>query len=103
MIPREKINEIVDRIVMNVQPEKIILFGSYAYGEPNEDSDLDILVVKKMDIPRYKRAKEVKKYLRGIKIPVDVIVYTQEEIDDWKGVKTAFINDIIEKGEILYG
>lgn len=103
MIPQDKINEVVERIVKNVQPERIILFGSYAYGNPKEDSDLDILVVKETNIPRHRRVKEVKKYLRGIKVPVDLIVYTQEEIDEWKGVKTAFINHVVEKGKVLYG
>jgi predicted nucleotidyltransferase len=86
MIPQEKINEVVERIVKNVQPEKVILFGSYAYGEPDEDSDLDILVIKESVLPRHERVKEIKKYLQGIKIPVDLIVYTTKEIDEWRGV-----------------
>lgn len=103
MIPQEKINEVVERIVKNVKPEKVILFGSYAYGEPDEDSDLDILVIKESVLPRYERVREVKKYLRGIKIPVDLIVYTPEEIDEWRGVKNSFINEVMERGKVLYG
>lgn len=103
MITQDRIDEVVDRIVKNMQPEKIILFGSYAYGNPGEDSDLDILVIKEMDIPRHVRIREVKRHLRGIKIPVDLLVYTQKEIDEWKGIKTAFINDVVEKGRVLYG
>jgi len=102
MIPQEKINEVVERIVKNVQPEKVILFGSYAYGKPNEDSDLDILVIKESVLPRHERVKEIKKYLWGIKIPVDLIVYTPEEIDEWRGVKNSFINEVMEKGKVLY-
>ena len=45
MISQEKIKEVIDRIVKNINPEKIILFGSYASGNPGEDSDLDILVI----------------------------------------------------------
>lgn len=86
MIPQEKINEVVERIVKNVQPEKVVLFGSYAYGEPYEDSDLDILVIKESVLPRHERVREIKKCLRGIKIPVDLIVYTPKEIDEWRGV-----------------
>jgi len=103
MISQERINEVVERIVKNVQPEKVILFGSYAYGNPTDDSDLDILVIKEMDIPRHERIRQVKKHLRGMKIPIDLLVYTPKEIDEWKGIEAAFINHVIEKGKILYG
>ena len=102
MISQQQINEIVNRIVKNYLPEKIILFGSYAYGEPKENSDLDLLLVKDSNIPRYRRGREVRKYLRGLKVPIDLIVYTNEEIQKWSNVKTAFITNIIKKGKILY-
>jgi len=103
MISQEKINEVIDRIVKNINPEKIILFGSYAQGNPSEDSDLDLLIVKEMRIPRYKRSREVKKHLRGLKIPIDVIVYTRKEIKEWEETKTAFISQTIKQGKVLYG
>jgi len=103
MISQEKINEVVNRIVKNINPEKIILFGSYASGNPSEDSDLDILIVKEMRMPRYKRTREVKKHLRGMKIPIDVIVYTKKEIKKWENTETAFINQAIKQGKLLYG
>lgn len=103
MISQAQIDTVVQRIVENVNPEKIILFGSYAEGNPNENSDLDILIIKETDMPRYKRNSEVKKYLRGLKIPIDVVVYSQKEIDEWKNVKTSFVNNVLEKGKILYG
>jgi len=103
MISQEKINEAINRIVKNINPEKIILFGSYASGNPSEDSDLDILVIKEMKMARYKRSREVKKYLRGIKIPIDVIVYTKKEIKEWEDTKTAFIKQAIKQGKLLYG
>lgn len=102
MISQEKINEVIDRIVKNINPEKIILFGSYASGNPSEDSDLDILIVKEMKMPRYRRTREVKKHLGGMKIPIDVIVYTKKEIKKWEDTKTAFINQAIKQGKLLY-
>ena len=89
---------------MNYPAEKIILFGSYAYGEPKKGSDIDLLVVvKKSDLPRFKRAWEVRTLLRGkIRFPKDILVYTEEEINDWKNVPEAFITTIIGKGKILY-
>src|SRR5690554_3483566 len=103
LISEEKINEVVKRIVSNVNPEKIILFGSYAEGNPDDDSDLDILVVKEMDIPRYKRSRQIRKYLRGIKVPIDLLVYSQNEIDEWKDTKHSFISKVLENGRVLYG
>ncbi len=102
MIGKEEIEEIVRRIVEGVDPEKVILFGSYAYGEPDEDSDIDILVIKDMNMPRYRRVTEIKQYLRGMKIPIDIVVYTREEIEEFQGVKTSFINQIVEEGRVLY-
>ena len=102
MIGKEEIEEIVRRIVEGVDPEKVILFGSYAYGEPDEDSDIDILVIKDMNMPRYRRGTEIKQYLRGMKIPIDIVVYTREEIEEFQGVKTSFINQIVEEGRVLY-
>jgi len=104
MVTQNKINKIVKTIANNYSPEKIILFGSYAYGKPTEDSDLDLLVVvKKNSQPRYKRAREIRRYLWGITdIPKDILVYTQDEIDEWKEVKEAFITMAIKKGKVLY-
>ena len=104
MITQEQIAEIVDRIAVNYGPEKIILFGSYAYGIPNEDSDLDLLIViENSEQPRYKRAREIRKHLWGIaEIPKDILVYTQKEIDEWKEVDQALITNIVKKGKVLY-
>jgi len=103
MITSKQINEVVEKIVINVNPEKIYLFGSYANGTPTVDSDLDLLVIKDTDTPIYKRNTEIKKYLRGIKIPLDLFVYTPSEVNQFKDSKTAFVNQIIEEGKLVYG
>ena len=74
MITSEQINEVIEKIVINVNPEKIYLFGSYASGTPRIDIDLDLLVINDTDAPNYNRNTEVEKYLRGMKIPLDLIV-----------------------------
>ena len=103
MITQKQIEDIIQRIIDNYNPDKIILFGSYAQGHPTENSDLDLLIVKNSNLPRYKRAREIRRYLWGITdIPKDIIVYTQEEIDDWAKVKEAFITNIVTKGKVLY-
>lgn len=96
------IEEIVRRIVESVYPEKIILFGSHAYGHPREGSDLDILVVMKSGLPRYKRSVPIYKALAGLLIGKDVLVYTPEEIEAWSAVPQAFITYVMKKGRIIY-
>ncbi|MBC8525937.1 MAG: nucleotidyltransferase domain-containing protein [Candidatus Cloacimonetes bacterium] len=61
MISKEQIHEIVQTIVKGYNPKKIILFGSYVSGNPSEDSDLDMFLVKESKLPRYKRARQVHK------------------------------------------
>lgn len=104
MITQKQIDEIITRIVNNYKSEKILLFGSYAYGTPTKDSDLDVLVVvKNSEQPKHKRAREIRKHLWGITdVPKDILVYTQKEIDEWKEVEEAFITGIMKRGRVLY-
>lgn len=103
MITQAQIENIVHRIIDNVRPDKIILFGSYAYGSPSEDSDLDLLIIQNTPIEKVKRGREIRKFLRGIGIPIDLVVYTPQEVKEWQDTKAAFITEIIEKGKVLYG
>jgi len=96
------LQEVVKRIVEAVNPQKIILFGSYAYGKPHKESDLDILVVMDSDLPRYKRSVPIYRALADLLIPMDILVYTPQEIEAWKEVPQAFITSILRKGKVLY-
>ncbi len=101
---KQIISEIVDKIVANYQPKKVILFGSYAYGEPTEDSDVDLLIIKDTDKRPIDRWMEVKKLLRDNtkRFPVSPLVYTEKEIEARKALKDFFIEEILEKGLVLY-
>jgi predicted nucleotidyltransferase len=102
-ITEELIQEIKDRIVSAVHPEKIIIFGSYAYGNPTKDSDLDLLVIMPSDEPMHSRVTRIRKLIRDIHIPKDIIVYTPQEVEKWKDASVAFITSIIRKGKVIYG
>lgn len=103
MITQAQIDRLVQTIIDQYRPKKIILFGSYAYGIPVEDSDLDILIIKENDLPRFKRAREVRKLIRGmINITKDILVYTPAEVEEWKDVEQAFITEILKKGKTIY-
>jgi uncharacterized protein len=76
----EFIAKVTQRIVEGYQPEGIYLFGSYANGQPTIDSDLDILVIKKTEETPIKRGIEVQRLLRGLIFPMDILVYTPDEV-----------------------
>ncbi len=92
MIDESTISNLINRIATNVNPDKIYLFGSYATGMANEDSDIDLLVVKETLEPRYKRSIEIQRLLIGTKLPVDVVVYTKDEFENEKLNKYSFLN-----------
>ena len=99
---QEKIDELVSRIVERFQPEKIILFGSYARGTAGEDSDADILVVMPVKGSKRKKATEIDIALVGLDLPVDVIVVTPEELDRNKNMIGTIIYPALREGKVLY-
>lgn len=95
-------NEIVRRVVKKVNPEKIILFGSYAYGKPSKDSDLDLLIIKKTRLPGTKRYSLVSDALYPRLIPMDIIFKTPAEIKQRLSIFDPFMKEIVNSGKILY-
>jgi predicted nucleotidyltransferase len=102
MISQKEINQVVSAIVNNYEPEKIILFGSQVNGTATENSDLDLFLVKKTTLPRYKRGSEVRKFLYGMGIPMDIVVYTPEEIEKSENTKFSFIYEVLNTGKLIY-
>ena len=102
MISEEQIQEIVQKIVEGYQPEKIILFGSYANGTPTEDSDLDLLIVKEVKEHKLERGRVVRKLLRGSLVPIDILVYTPSELNKWKDLPVAFEQEVLRTGKLVY-
>ncbi|MDD3487345.1 MAG: nucleotidyltransferase domain-containing protein [Candidatus Moranbacteria bacterium] len=83
-------------------PEKVILFGSWVWGKPKKDSDIDLLIVKDTKKNPYKRMPEARKFLHGIDFPFDVLVFTPKEIEERLRANDFFISEIINKGKVLY-
>jgi len=104
MITESQINDVVYKIANFYQPEKIILFGSYATQTANENSDLDLLIVKNSNLPRPQRNIEIWKELRKEKyyFPIDILVYTHSEIEKEKKSKYTFVYEALNKGKIVY-
>ena len=102
MIANSEIIDVVNKIALNFNPEKIFLFGSYASGTPDRDSDLDLLIIQNSKLPRHKRVFEIRKSLIGSMIPLDIIVYTPEEFESEKEIRFSFINSAIKSSKLLY-
>lgn len=91
-----------DKIVQAFNPLRIVLFGSYAYGAPKEDSDLDLLVIMESNESLIKRTAMVSKIFRDRKFPIDIIVRTPQEIRERLDIGDFFVKEILEKGRTLY-
>lgn len=98
----ETLPKAVRRIARALRPQKIILFGSYAYGNPDPDSDVDLLVVMKTNASRKERYLAVSRLLRPRPFSVDIIVKTPQEIR--MAIKSGdfFIEEIYTHGKVLY-
>jgi uncharacterized protein len=103
-IEKQLLKQITDRLVAEFNPERIILFGSHAWGNPHADSDLDILiVVNSSDAPPTKRATRAYRCLQGIKAPIEVIVSTNKELERYRSVPASMTKKILERGVTIYG
>jgi predicted nucleotidyltransferase len=97
-----KITEMVNRIVEQFEPEKIILFGSYARGTAGPDSDADLLVVMPVEGSKRKLATEIDLALFGIDMPADIVVVTPEELESQKDVMGTFVHPAVREGHVVY-
>ncbi len=93
----------IKRLVAELKPEKIILFGSYAYGNPTPDSDVDLLIIMKT------RARPIDRYvtpsnaLYPREFPVDIIVKTPRELqEEFKNRRNFFMREVLAKGKVIY-
>lgn len=101
-ITEQKIKEVTLKIADNFQPEKIILFGSFAWGEPNENSDVDLFIIKKTDLSTREVAREIDGSIFPRPFPMDIVVYKPEQVEERSRNNDFFIKDILTKGKILY-
>ena len=101
-ITEKDIQEVIRKIVEGVNPEKIILFGSFAEGKTTADSDVDLLVILDTYLPRLKRHVHVSRFIRPHIFPVDLIVITPEEAKRSMEWTNSAIRDAIESGRVMY-
>jgi predicted nucleotidyltransferase len=99
---QQALAEMVKRIRDAVDPERVILFGSHARGEGTAESDVDLLIVAPSDLPRWKRTPPIYRLLAGLGVPKDIVWWTREEIEQWRGVRSHFIITVLREGKVLY-
>ncbi len=103
MIGREMVNKVVKRLVKTYHPLKIYLFGSYAWGTPTDDSDLDLLiVVDHTDQNTYQRAVAGHHALWGLEVPKDLLVYTEKEFEKEAQDVTTLCHKVTKDGIKVY-
>ncbi|MGD9101781.1 MAG: nucleotidyltransferase domain-containing protein [Anaerolineae bacterium] len=98
----ERLKDVTGRIVDAFAPQRIILFGSHAYGQPNSDSDVDLLVVMESDERPAARATRVSRLLRPRPFPMDIVVRTPQEIQERLESGDYFMREVLERGRVLY-
>ena len=101
-VTEELLNEIVRKIVENFKVEKIILFGSYAWGKPREWSDIDLLIVMKTDLRPALQAAKIGCLFFPREIPMDFIALTPHDVKEKLSGGWPFYEKIFSKGKTLY-
>ena len=99
-----KILEIARRVVATLAPEQVVLFGSYAWGRPDAESDVDpYVVVPDSAGPSYRLARRAYHVLRGLRVPVDLVVRTRGESERNAEVVSTLDHLVLTRGVPLYG
>jgi len=102
LVPRELLRAITKRIVENIHPEKIILFGSYAYGEPTLDSDIDLLVIMRNRKRSIENAMAIDKLFSNRRFGMDILVRKPQELNARLSRGDLFLEEITQRGKVLY-
>jgi len=102
----ELIDKMTQQIVREVDPQRVILFGSRARGEAHERSDVDLLVVERepfgRDRSRRREAARIWRCLSGFRVPTDILVYSVSELARWQDSSHHVIARALREGKVLY-
>lgn len=102
-VDRARIEEAAGRLQGGLSPTAIFLYGSHAYGEPHEDSDVDLLVVvEDLDEPAYEVEAEAYRRLSGLRLPVEIQVVTREDVERRAESTATIEQEVKERGVELY-
>ena len=101
MVDMKNIRDVGQRIGRRFHPQRVILFGSYAYGRPTEDSDVDLLVVMPVHGSTVDQSVEIRMAVRP-PFPMDLLVRTPEKLQERLAMGDSFVRTILDEGKVLY-
>jgi predicted nucleotidyltransferase len=102
-IPPDLLAEITRRLVVEFRPEQIILFGSHAWGAPNEDSDVDLcVIVSQSEEKPIQRAVRAQHCMDRLLVPADILVKTRAEVDRYCHIRASLERKILQQGRVLF-
>ena len=96
------LQEVTRRIVDTANPVRVLLFGSTARRQANRDSDLDLLVVMRGPVHRRRMAQEIYRNLRGVGVPVDIVVATEDDLEEFGQSPGTILKPALQEGLVVY-
>ena len=102
LVSESALQEITRKIVEAFHPEKIVLFGSYASGDADADSDVDLLVIMETEARPAERSARIMRVCRPRYVAMDIIVRTPAEIADRLAAFDPFLEEVLDRGRVLY-
>jgi len=103
MVSFSQIKNVARQIGEKSNARAVFLFGSYARNQAGRDSDVDFLVIAESDLPRHKRSRQIHMMFKPYPFPMDILVYTPDEVNKESEFEISFISRALKEGKKLYG
>jgi len=100
-IPESTIQELVNRIATEFKPQRIILFGSYANGTVQPESDVDLLIIMKTNLREAQQALQIRQFIKPL-FGVDILVYQPDQVEQRIKLGDSFLQEVISNGIVIY-
>ena len=103
MISAEVLQHAIDLVAADGKPTRIVLFGSHARGDARDDSDIDLLVIENEVEDRAREMVGLRRLLRPLRVPADILVYSEEEVERWGHQPGSALYWALREGKVVHG
>jgi predicted nucleotidyltransferase len=103
MISPETLQAAISAVAADKKPKRIMLFGSYARGDAREDSDIDLLVIENEVPDRASEMVRLRRLLRPLRVPVDILVFSEKEVANWGDQPGSALYWALREGKVVHG